>query len=457
MNNERLGSGSAAAGWELVAIVDGKPTVHPLPSCGAVVIGRGGGSEIDIEHASVSRRHARLAITADEVTIEDLGSANGSRIVTVIADAQRTAQTKVERLERGEPLAVLPTASVHLGSVVVLVRRAVAPAPAESALTDAAPLVPDMVAESPAMKRVLELVERIAQAPLSVLLVGETGVGKDVVARALHAASPRRNGPFVAINCAALAEHLVESELFGHERGAFTGANATKVGLLEAASGGTAFLDEIGELPMAQQSKLLRALEAREVLRVGALRPRPIDVRFVAATNKDPARESAEGGNFRRDLYFRLSGMTVTIPPLRARPEDVEPLATLFAKSAAKAVGRPVPALHEDALAKLRAYPFPGNVRELRNVIERAVALASDVVHVEHLGLDEALSSLPAAAPPPAPLDERAAERQRILDALAQCAGHQTRAAGLLGISRRTLVSRLTEFGIARPLRSRED
>ncbi|HVJ94300.1 MAG TPA: sigma 54-interacting transcriptional regulator, partial [Labilithrix sp.] len=438
------------ASWELIVTIDGRTRVHALPSNGALVLGRSGGSDICVDHPSVSRRHARLLVEPERIVVEDLGSANGSRIVTVIANAQHTAETKEERLEPGSPVVVPAAASIHLGSVVVLVRHAVADAASSVGAAT------DIVAESPAMKHVLALVERIAQAPLSVLFVGETGVGKDVVAQALHAASPRKSGPFVAINCAALAESLVESELFGHERGAFTGASAPKAGLLEEASGGTVFLDEIGELPPTQQSKLLRVLEERTVTRVGSVRPRAIDVRFVAATNRDPARDAEEGA-FRRDLYFRLSGMTVAIPPLRERPEDLEPLAQLFAKRAARELGRAVPTFHPDALSALRAHPFPGNVRELRNVVERAITLATDVVTAEHLVLGRAPSSPKVAAQSPAPPTGREAERQRIVDALARCAGNQTRAAVLLGISRRTLVSRLTEFGIARPLRPRED
>jgi two-component system response regulator AtoC len=432
--------------WELVVIIDGQPAVHRLPSSGTVVLGRGGSADIAVDHASISRRHAKLTIAKDEIRIEDLGSANGSKLVTVVADAQRTAQTREKRLELGVSVTLPPTGTVHLGSVVVLLRRA--------ATASYSALVPDMVAASNGMQRVLELVERIAQSPLSVLLIGETGVGKDLVARALHAASPRRDGPFVAINCATLGQHLVESELFGHERGAFTGAHSAKLGLLEEASGGTAFLDEIGELPLAQQSKLLRALEDRAVTRVGALKPRPIDVRFVAATNKDLARES-EGGTFRRDLYFRLGGMTVAIPSLRERAEDVEPLALDFARRAANALGRPVPIFHPRALERLRTYSFPGNVRELKNAIERAVALASGVIEVEHLALEDPISQ--PAPPSSSPPDADSVERQRIVDALAQCAGNQTRAAAVLGISRRTLVSRLGHYGIARPLRPRED
>jgi len=436
-------------GWELLVLDGDKASVHPLPQQGTVVVGRSTQADVVIDAQSVSRRHAAFHLQEAHVWVEDLGSANGSRIVTVEADPLRTAQTIDQRLTAGKRVCLTPTASVHLGQVVLRVRRSTADLAVPSVRGGRLELVPGMVVHSASMKHVLGLVERIAQAPLSVLLVGETGVGKDVVARALHAASPRAAGPFVAINCAAIAENLVESELFGHERGAFTGATQTKVGLLEAASGGTAFLDEVGELPLVQQAKLLRTLEAREVLRVGASKPRPIDVRFVAATHRDPASEVTN--TLRRDLYFRLSGMTIAIPPLRERDDEIEPLARSFAEKTSALLGQPAPTFEPNTLDALRRYPFPGNVRELRNVIERAVALAhGQPIGVEHLMLDSTVQPAKGIASPPND------ERQRILDALERCAGNQTRAAALLGISRRTLVTRLGEYGIARPRASRD-
>lgn len=465
MKSTVRGAQGAVEGWELTALVSGRASVHRLPPRGTVVLGRGGQADLALEHASVSRRHATLHLD-DEVVVEDLGSANGTRVLTTAVDAQMTAQTLDQRLPPNSRMTVPASAAIHLGSVVVLLRPIVElPAPAP---------ITGMVVASPAMKRVVELLERIAVAPISVLLVGETGVGKDVFARAIHAASPRKSGPYTAINCAALAEHLIESELFGHEKGAFTGAMQPKLGLIEASSGGTAFLDEVGELPLPQQGKLLRALEAGELLRVGALKPRPIDVRFVAATNRDLVAES-ERGTFRRDLYFRLNGMTLAIPPLRERREDILPLARHFGERAAAGLKRPAPELTPDVLQVLERYPFPGNVRELRNVIERAVALSPDgVIRTEHLVLEAPSgspagagvgvgigvgagaaghTSAPSFAASSAPLDDpkREAERQRILDALARCAGNQTRAAEVLGVSRRTLVTRLAEFGIVRP------
>ncbi|HSO41017.1 MAG TPA: sigma 54-interacting transcriptional regulator [Labilithrix sp.] len=450
MKTSDRGRASAATGWELTALIAGRASVHPLPLRGTIVLGRGGQADLALEDASVSRRHATLHL-GDEVVVEDLGSANGTRVITTVVDPQMTAQTLDQRLAPNARTKVPASAAIHLGSVVVLLRPRTERAAPEAFSTNGA------IVASPAMKRVVELLERIALAPISVLLVGETGVGKDVFARAIHAASPRKAGPYTAINCAALPDHLIESELFGHEKGAFTGAGQAKLGLIEASTNGTAFLDEIGELPLPQQGKLLRVLEGGEVLRVGALKPRPIDVRFVAATNRD-LKADADRGTFRRDLYFRLNGMTLAIPPLRERREDVHPLARHFAESAAAKLGRSAPVLSPETLTALDRYPFPGNIRELRNIVERAVALTVDgVISPEHLVLETAGSggfpTVPSYAGESAALSDPVAEadRQRILEALAQCAGNQTRAAEVLGISRRTLVSRLADYGIVRP------
>jgi DNA-binding NtrC family response regulator/pSer/pThr/pTyr-binding forkhead associated (FHA) protein len=311
------------------------------------------------------------------------------------------------------------------------------------------------------MRRVQALAGRAAAGDINVLILGETGVGKEVLARFIHAASARAARPMVSLNCAALSAALLESELFGHERGAFTGAAQAKAGLLETAPGGTVFLDEVGELPLALQAKLLRVIETREVLRVGGVRPRKIDVRFVAATNRDLEAEVARGG-FRRDLYFRLNGMTVTIPPLRERPADIPLLARAFVAELARA-GRPRavgrPEISEPAMAVLRAHGWPGNVRELRNVIERALLLCDGATLLpQHLpqpvtyadagaGVDGGATGAPTAPARTTAPDERA----RILAALAACGGNQSRAARQLGISRKVLIARLDSYGVARP------
>jgi DNA-binding NtrC family response regulator len=343
---------------------------------------------------------------------------------------------------------------------------------------------------SATMRSVYELAEQVAASDISVLILGETGVGKELLAERLHRRSRRAKGPFVKLHCASFADSLLESELFGHEKGAFTGALQAKPGLLETGHGGTVFLDEIGELPMPTQVKLLRVLEERKVLRIGALTARSIDVRFVAATNRDLDAEVARGA-FRLDLYYRLNGVSLMIPPLRERAEEIESLARIFMRQAsARMQRRDVPSLSPEALQRLCSYGWPGNIRELRNTIERAVLLCGrDAIRVEHLATEKMGATLPtasarlgalrraeASAPPDAfdnsesthrvtkvsALDEAiesgglagridALERQQILAALDQCAGNQTRAARLLGISRGKLVARLEAYGFPRP------
>ncbi|MEO8551733.1 MAG: sigma 54-interacting transcriptional regulator, partial [Kofleriaceae bacterium] len=289
------------------------------------------------------------------------------------------------------------------------------------------------------------LVDRIAMSPISVLLLGETGVGKEVMAERLHMASPRKDRPFVKLNCAALMTSVLESELFGHERGAFTGAIKDKPGLIESADGGTLFLDEIGEADLSVQVKLLRVLEARETQRIGALRPRIVDLRFIAATNRTP-QQQIEAGTLRADLYYRLAGFTLTILPLRERLDELPAIvATLLARHGSVM-------LEARALARLQTHTWPGNVRELRNVIDRAVVLA-DGARIDANVIDEALQMEPAR-PGVAPLREGSdPEQARVLAVLAECGGNQTMAAERLQMSRRALVYRLQAWGMTKPRR----
>jgi two-component system response regulator AtoC len=295
-------------------------------------------------------------------------------------------------------------------------------------------------------------------------------VGKEVLSESIHKMSPRASGPFVCINCGALTESLLESELFGHEKGAFTGAVQAKAGLIEAAAGGTVLLDEIGEMPLGLQTRLLRVMETREVTRVGALKPRPVDVRFVSATNRDLEAE-IERKTFRKDLYFRLNGISLTIPPLRERTNEIPSLAQAFLAKAAASLKKRPPGITPEAMDLLRSYLWPGNIRELRNVVERAHLLCDgDTLGMEHLPLEKMRIAVPrspeepAAAPandgPPKLAGQTFSkskdwkyqmERERVIEALNQCAGNQTKAAALMGISRRAFCERLKKYKVPRP------
>ncbi|WP_437689833.1 sigma 54-interacting transcriptional regulator [Sorangium sp. So ce176] len=308
-----------------------------------------------------------------------------------------------------------------------------------------------IIAASPAMQRVVELARRVAQVDATVLVTGESGTGKERVARLVHDASSSRaaRGPLLAINCAAIPEPLIESELFGHARGAFTGATRDRAGIFEAAAGGTLFLDEVGELPAGAQVKLLRALQAREVRRVGENRSRPVDVRVVAATNRELAAE-VSAGRFRKDLYYRLKVVELRLPPLRERREDVLPLARGLLAQAAARMKRPAPRLSPGAADRLVRYAWPGNVRELENAMERAVALAEGRrIEAEDLP-EEVRSALPVPSAPAAEARVRTlgdVEQEYILAVLARNGGNQTRAAAELGIGVSTLYRKLKEYG----------
>jgi len=415
----------------LIVLSDSMPTSHALAP-GEIVIGRDESCTIRIDDPSVSRRHAVVRVDGG-VVLEDLDSAAGTWVGG-------------GKLEPGEHANVRLDEVFRIGDVGVVIRQA---RTSRTLLT----VVPDR----PSMRDLRSLADRVAGGNISVLIVGETGVGKEILAEAIHRQSPRADKPFLRLNCAALSETLLESELFGHEKGSFTGAVATKVGLLETAQHGTVFLDEIGELPMSTQVKLLRVLEQRELLRVGGVASRPIDVRFVAATHRDLHDRIAQG-LFRQDLYFRLNGITLQVPPLRDRLDEIEPLARKFAVDVAAALGRSTPELSEDAIDALRGHDWPGNIRELRNVMERAVLLNNgDSIQRTDLPLETRRNRL--GTEPPANLSRQSEQRRRsmaldrdeILTALSRAAGNQKVAAQLLGISRRTLINKLEAFAIARP------
>ena len=569
----------------LLVIGENISATYPLPETGELVIGRGRRVDVPIEDGSISRRHAVLRVRGDAITIEDLGSANGTRVrgdqplasgdavpvavgdvldvgsvmlivqsrpsgvrprrlwphdyfegrledecvraeresgaftvarlhctggapppgvvEEVLAESLRATDVagtygpgEYELLLGGDTAAdaVLAAIEQRLAERRLAVTVGVARYPGDGRGPDAlldragslargidsgrgavAPIAP----RDAQMSQLNRLVERIARGQINVLVLGETGAGKEVLAERVHRLSPRSAAPFLRLNCAALSETLLESELFGHERGAFTGAVAAKPGLLETAEGGTVFLDEVGELPMTIQAKLLRVIETRQVLRVGGLKAKTIDVRFIAATNRDLEAESSRGA-FRQDLYFRLNGVTLVVPPLRERVAEIADLARAFAADAAQQLEAPVaPTIAKEAMAMLESYSWPGNIRELRNVMERAVLLSPDgkigpgQLPVEKMRATVGVraSTIPPPSEPAAPprhsaptpaaagedevdalrrrIDEL--EKERILEALNRFGGNQTRAAKLLGMPRRTLVSRLGKYALPRP------
>jgi transcriptional regulator with PAS, ATPase and Fis domain len=430
-------------------------------------------SDIILTNPSVSRNHAVLKIRNGEVSVMDMGSANGTRVGgrRLPQDGEGPVPPGVAILIGGASLVVHQLASAasfekpgregnsSVREVIMASEHIRALKSGKPAQASDAPYG-DLVVESEAMKKLFELVDRIARGTIAVLLMGETGVGKEVVAAAIHDRSPRRLQPYLRLNCSAFAENLLESELFGHEAGAFSGARAAKPGLFETANGGTVLLDEIGEMPLTIQAKLLRVIETREVIPLGGTRVRKLDVRFISATNRD-LRERIRKGLFREDLYFRLSGVAVEVPPLRARRTEITPLAKYFAREAAEALGRKdQPELAADALHFLEEQPWPGNVRELRNCVERAVLLStSNTLTVDDIDPNrQRLLPRKTDRTMEIVLDRdkkssESAELEQIQEALALCAGNQTRAAALLGIARRTLVKKLTSMGLPRPRR----
>jgi two-component system response regulator AtoC len=446
----------------------------PMPEFGKLRIGRAEDSDIILASPSVSRNHAVIAIKMNAVTIKDMGSANGTRIngKRIAPNGEEAVPPGVAVLIGGASLVIHQLASApniektgQSGNASF--REVIMAGEHIQALRTGKPVEDlaqspygKLVVQSVAMQKLFQLVDRVAPGTITVLLIGETGVGKEVVAQAIHERSPRRHRPYLRLNCSAFAENLLESELFGHEAGAFSGARAAKPGLFETADGGTVLLDELGEMPLTIQAKVLRVIETHEVIPLGGTRVRKLDVRFLSATNRD-LRERISKGHFREDLYFRLSGVTLEVPPLRARRVEIAPLARQFAAEAATALGRgDVPSLSKESLRFLEEQPWPGNVRELRNCVERAVLLStSDVLTREDVDPNSTQSDSRKTQKtmelimPRGIESSESSEREKIQEALALCAGNQTRAAALLGIARRTLVKKLALMGIPRPRR----
>jgi len=300
-----------------------------------------------------------------------------------------------------------------------------------------------IVGESPAIVKIRKLVERIAPTTATVLITGESGTGKEVIARAVHALSAKANGPFTAVNLGAIPDTLLESELFGYEKGAFTGATVRKIGMFELATSGTLFLDEIGDLPLHLQVKLLRVLQERKIQRLGGLQAIPVDARVIAATNRHLEERVAEG-QFREDLFYRLNVVRIEVPPLAEHREDIPYLVGHLIDRLGARAGRRISEVAPEAMEKLVAYDYPGNVRELENIVERAIIFA-DSGSIGPSDID--LPDRPAVRPP-RPATLKSSERQAIVEALARWEGNRTKAAEALGISRRTLFNKIKEYGI---------
>ncbi|WP_257461928.1 sigma 54-dependent Fis family transcriptional regulator [Archangium lipolyticum] len=448
-------------------VVDGTTSsMVDLPVEGQLNIGRATEMDVRVTDRSVSRRHARLYVQGGQVRISDWDSHNGVRVNGQLIQ-------EVSPLQPGDV--------VSIGEVNLVLYAASSPPslPGQGGrAAQATELVlgeRTVVVADPAMLRLYELIRRLAASELTVLILGETGAGKENAAFAVHHWSRRSGKPFVAINCASIAETLVESELFGHEKGAFTGAMAAKPGLLETAEGGTVFLDEAGELPAAAQAKLLRVLETRRILRVGGTKEREIDVRIVAATHRNLEKE-VEAGRFRKDLFFRLGAATVVLPPLRDRRAEVRVLAERFLAAACTASGREPMSLAPETLVMLERYGWPGNVRELKNTLDYVAATVTEaVVRPGHLP-ERILAALSPPAPPTAgasprssepeaapaevpadseplrrvPLSEelRAIEREAMAKALRETGGVKARAAELIGMPLRTFTFKCKQYGL---------
>ena len=304
-----------------------------------------------------------------------------------------------------------------------------------------------ILGKSPVMLRLYELIDNVALTDSPVMIHGESGTGKELVARAIHEASPRRDHPFIKVNCAALNENLLESELFGHTRGAYTGADRNRIGRFEAAHGGSIFLDEIGDIPLATQVKLLRVLEEKEIERVGDHKPIKVDVRVISATNKN-LDKLTQAGTFREDLYFRINVFPLNCPPLKERKEDIPMIVQNFIRGNCAKTGKKILGLTPEALEKLTVYPWPGNVRELRNTIEYAFVLCSSGgIGVPHL--PPKIAGVSSECPEPATFSLSVLhKKEELLEALRKSGGNQSEAARLLGVSRVTILKRIKKYGI---------
>jgi DNA-binding NtrC family response regulator len=446
-DHAELSDFSAAPRAYLIVREGERSEVVEVPPGGELVIGRVEGADLVIDDRRVSRKHARVRWDAGALLIEDLGSRNGTAINgDVLKGGVRSA--------RGGDCVRLAGREIS----VALVASPETPASPPSSTALSAEALEGIVVADPSMARMFGFARRVAATTTTVLILGETGVGKEIVAQQIHGWSDRSARRFIRVNCAALPESLVESELFGHERGAFTGADKRKIGFAEAAHQGTLFLDEIGELPLAVQAKLLAMLENRAVVRVGSTVETAVDVRVIAATHRSLTQEVAEG-RFREDLYYRIGVAVIRVPPLRERPSEISLLAELFAKRFGPRLNWSSPVISPDASAALVAHGWPGNIRELRNAMEHAMLLTEDgVIRREHLPETVTGGQRPSGAHARAPQKSakgvRAAiaevERASIQEALRAQGGNRTKAALELGISLRSLLYKIQKYGLGK-------
>lgn len=438
-----------------VSISNGMTVEVPL-GLHEVRIGRGREADLLLLDPSVSRLHARIFRVGTQYFLSDKSKngtfVNGKKVTQLQLEtgmAFRIGPYRIHFLQEGgfslaEPPTVAPGATPEAEGASRI------PSGSRPAASPSAPL--GFVGESPHILRILSEIERVGRSDLPVLIEGETGCGKELVSRGIHRVSGRRNRPFVVVNCGAISPDLIESELFGHEKGSFTGATAQRKGAFEIAHGGTLFLDEIGELPLPLQPKLLRVLEQKEIKRVGGNETIPVDVRVVAATNRN-LREEIVRKAFRDDLYYRISAVTLSVPPLRERREDILTLARHFVLESAASTEREVPRLSAAAAEFLSSHPWPGNVRELRNAIQRAVVMG----HGETLESGD-FAFLLAPGGPLRTGDESGtfsrweqAEKSNILSELTRQNWNKTRTARELGIAKSTLFEKLKKYRIRSP------